>query len=67
MLKLHGFAFSNYHNVVKVVLLEKGIDFEEVTSYPPADDAYFAKNPTGKYPCLEFGSGTDHAVYTSFL
>src|SRR5262245_31004806 len=58
MLRLHGFRFSNYHNVVKVVLLEKGLEFEEVVTYPPADDAYRAKNPTGKYPCLELGDGT---------
>ena len=57
MLRLHGFRFSNYHNVVKVVLLEKGLEFEEVISYPPADDAYRAKNPTGKYPCLETEDG----------
>jgi glutathione S-transferase len=58
MLKLHGFPFSNYHNVVKVVLLEKGLAFEEVVTYPPADAAYRAKNPTGKYPCLELEDGT---------
>src|SRR6266436_2945723 len=58
MLRLHGFPFSNYHNVVKVVLLEKGLAFEEVVAYPPADDAYRAKNPTGKYPCLETEDGT---------
>ena len=58
MLRLHGFRFSNYHNIVKVVLLEKGIEFEEVVTYPPADDAYRAKNPTGKYPCLEVEDGT---------
>ncbi len=58
MLRLHGFRFSNYHNVVKVVLLEKGIPFEEVVTYPPADEAYRAKNPTGKYPCLEIETGT---------
>jgi len=57
MLRLHGFAFSNYHNIVKVVLLEKGVEFEEVATYPPADDAYRSKNPTGKYPCLEIGGG----------
>jgi len=57
MLKLHGFRFSNYHNVVKVVLMEKGIEFEEVIAYPPADDAYRARNPTGKYPCLEIADG----------
>jgi glutathione S-transferase len=58
MLRLHGFAFSNYHNVVKVVLIEKGIAFEEVTSYPPADASYLAKNPTGKFPCLELEDGS---------
>ena len=58
MLRLHGFAFSNYHNIVKVVLLEKRVDFEEVTSYPPADDSYLAKNPTGKFPCLELEDGS---------
>ncbi len=57
MLRLHGFRFSNYHNVVKVVLLEKGLEFEEVITYPPADEAYRAKNPTGKYPCLELEDG----------
>jgi glutathione S-transferase len=36
MQKLHGFASSNYHNVVKLVLIEKGLAFEEVTAYPPA-------------------------------
>lgn len=58
MMKLHGFPFSNYHCVVKVALLEKGVDFEEVVTYPPADDAYRSKNPTGKYPCLELADGT---------
>ena len=58
MIRLHGFASSNYHNVVKLVLLEKRIAFEEVTSYPPADAAYQARNPTGKYPCLELPNGT---------
>jgi glutathione S-transferase len=58
MLKLHGFRFSNYHNVVKVVLLEKGIAFEEVVVYPPADAAYRRKNPTGKFPCLELEDGS---------
>jgi glutathione S-transferase len=58
MLRLHGFPFSNYHNVVKVVLLEKGLDFEEVVTYPPADEIYRSKNPTGKYPCLEIEEGT---------
>jgi glutathione S-transferase len=57
MLRLHGFASSNYHNIVKLVLIEKGLEFEEITSYPPADAAYEAKNPTGRYPCLETEDG----------
>jgi glutathione S-transferase len=48
MLRLYGFASSNYHNIVKLVLIEKGLEFEEITTYPPADDAYRSRNPTGK-------------------
>jgi glutathione S-transferase len=40
MLRLHGFASSNYYNIVKLVLIEKGLEFDELTSYPPADEAY---------------------------
>lgn len=58
MLRLHGFASSNYHNVVKLALLEKGLAFEEVTAYPPADAAFRARNPTGKFPCLELPDGS---------
>lgn len=58
MLRLHGFASSNDHIVVKAVLIEKGIDFEEVTSYPPADDEYLKMNATGKFPCLETEDGS---------
>src|SRR5438094_2562864 len=58
MLRLHGFRFSNYHSLVKVVLFERGFEFEEVITYPLADEAYRAKNPTGKFPCLEIEDGT---------
>jgi glutathione S-transferase len=58
MLRLHGFASSNYYNVVKLVLIEKGLAFEEVIAYPPADEAYRSKNPTGKFPCLETEDGS---------
>ena len=30
MIKLFGFSLSNYYNKVKIVLLAKGLDFEEV-------------------------------------
>ena len=58
MYRLHGFASSNYHNVVKLALIEKAVAFEEMTAYPPADEAYASKNPTGKYPCLELDDGS---------
>ena len=53
MLKLGGFAVSNYYNKVKVVLLEKGIPFEEVFCMTSQDDAYLKRSPMGKVPYLE--------------
>ena len=40
MLKLYGFAVSNYQSKVKLVMLEKGIPFEEVLTYPAYGKAY---------------------------
>lgn len=34
MYKLHGFALSNYYNLVKLALLEKALPFEEVAVFP---------------------------------
>src|SRR5262245_27282070 len=54
MLKLCGFHLSNYHNKVRIALLEKGIQFEEDASIKPSqDDAYLAKSPMGKVPYAE--------------
>jgi glutathione S-transferase len=33
MFKLYGFSVSNYYNMVKLALLEKGLPFEEVPFY----------------------------------
>ena len=38
MIKLHGFAGSNYHNKVKLALLEKGAAFEEVYTPTRSED-----------------------------
>lgn len=57
MLKLYGFPISNYHNMVKCALIEKGIEFEEVPTRPAQEADYLAKSPMGKIPCLETGSG----------
>ena len=53
MIKLYGFPLSNYFNMVKVVLLEKGIDFEVVETMPSQEDDYLSKSPMGKVPCIE--------------
>lgn len=54
MLKLCGFHVSNYHNKVRVALLEKGVPFEEDSNVRPSQkDEYLAKSPMGKVPYLE--------------
>lgn len=61
MIRLHGFSSSNYYNVPKLALLEKGIEFEEVLSYtgvgPKYKPEYLDKSPLGKVPALETPEG----------
>lgn len=54
MLKLCGFRVSNYHNKVRLALLEKGVAFEEDSTVTPSQkDDYLALSPMGKVPYLE--------------
>ena len=54
MLKLCGFRLSNYHNKVRIALLEKGIAFEEDANVRPSQkDDYLALSPMGKVPYIE--------------
>jgi len=54
MLKLCGFHVSNYHNKVRLALLEKGVPFEEESNvHPSQKDDYVALSPMGKVPYLE--------------
>ena len=54
MIRLCGFRISNYHNKVRIALLEKGIPFEEDENVKPSqDEGYLAKSPMGKVPYLE--------------
>ena len=48
MLKLCGFAASNYYNKVKLALLEKGVPFEEQLAWLGETDP--AASPLGKVP-----------------
>ncbi len=57
MLKLHGISLSNYVNMVKQCLLEKGIEFEQLDARPNQEDEFLAISPMGKVPCLETAHG----------
>src|SRR5690606_41763202 len=57
MLRLHGFAVSNYFNMAKLALLEKGADFEINTVHSSQDAEVLAKSPRGKVPFLETEQG----------
>lgn len=53
MLKLHGSSISPNHNKVKLALLEKGIEFEEVLQLPSQEEFFLARSPMGKIPIME--------------
>jgi glutathione S-transferase len=54
MIKLCGFRISNYHNKVRIALLEKGVAFEEDdTVHGSQKPEYLAKSPMGKVPYLD--------------
>ncbi len=57
MLKLYGFAVSNYYNMVKLALLEKDLPFEEVPFYAGQSPEALAISPRGKVPVLRVEQG----------
>lgn len=57
MLKLYGFPVSNYVNMVHLALLEKGIPFEYVLTFPDQSPEFLAISPRGKVPVLETPQG----------
>lgn len=57
MLKLYGFHTSHYFNMVKLALLEKGFEFEEVHSYPSREPLFLTMSPMGEVPFLEAREG----------
>ena len=59
MLRLCGFHISNYHNKVRLALLEKGIAFEEDPNCRPSQkDEWLARSPIGKVPIVETDTGS---------
>ena len=57
MITLCGFGVSNYYNKLKLMLLEKGIPFQERLVYPWQRDAYWQHSPLGKIPFIETAQG----------
>ena len=58
MLKLCGFHLSNYHNKIRLALLEKGVPFEEDPGCSPSQkDEFLTRSPIGKVPFLELDGG----------
>ncbi|MBY0571001.1 MAG: glutathione S-transferase [Burkholderiaceae bacterium] len=57
MIKLCGFAVSNYYNKVKLALLEKDIPFEEVLVWTDRSPDLLRKSPLGKVPYIETEQG----------
>jgi glutathione S-transferase len=58
MLKLCGFHISNYHNKVRIALLEKGIAFDEdPRCHPSQKEEFTARSPMGKVPFVELDGG----------
>jgi glutathione S-transferase len=70
MITLCGFSVSNYYNKVKMVLLEKGIDFrEERVMTKSRDEAVLACSPLGKIPFIrtEQGALCESQVIVDYL
>lgn len=57
MLKLCGFAGSNYYNKVKLALMEKGVAFEEELVWTDRSPELLARSPLGKVPFIETEHG----------
>ena len=68
-IKLYGINLSNYYCILKAILLEKGMAFEEITVSPNRDPDYLVRSPMGKVPCIETGEGflTETGVIIDYL
>jgi glutathione S-transferase len=53
MIKLYGLRMSNYYSLIKALLVEKGLEFEEVKAPPSQEAAYLQRSPMGKMPSIE--------------
>jgi glutathione S-transferase len=69
MITLHGFAASNYYNLVKHVLLYKALPFQENLIYG-GSDALLTISPAGKVPVITTVEGhniSESSVICDFI
>jgi glutathione S-transferase len=69
MIILHGFAASNYYNLVKHVLLYKELPFQENLLYPGSDEL-LSISPAGKVPVITTPDGlhlSESSVICDFI
>lgn len=52
MIQLYGLQLSNYYSLTKALLIEKGLEFEEVKAPPTQDEDNLARTPMGKMPSI---------------
>jgi len=52
MIQLYGLRMSNYYSLTKALLIEKGLDFEEVKAPPTQEEDNLARTPMGKMPSI---------------
>ena len=62
MIKLYGVQLSAYYNKVKIALLEKGVNFQEVPTRPSQEPAMLEQSPMGKIPFVDING---HALSES--
>ena len=69
MITLHGFAASNYYNLVKHVLLYKELPFKENLIYGGSEEL-LAISPVGKVPAITTSEGlnlSESSVICDFI
>ena len=69
MITLHGFAASNYYNLVKHVLQYKEVLFQENLIYSGGDE-WLAVSPVGKVPAITTANGqhlSESSVICDFI
>ena len=52
MIQLYGLRMSNYYSCVKALLIEKGVEFEEIKAPPTQKEDNLARTPMGKMPSI---------------